>query len=177
MLCEAFPIRDLVSLSLYRKQGCNIIAGDLYIIELPIDVSKTTLTNALGSVRVIQGHLYIMRNEYLTAMLFFTGLERVYGVTYIDNPILVDARIASLESNDFMTVVEGCPRLCPARLTTGVSSMYDQSLCMDPGVRYILGVFDHASRDDLDMLAALVARVLHLRADRPVCIFELFLIV
>ena len=169
VLCEAFPIRDLVSLSLYKEQGCNIISGDLYIIELPIDVSKTTLTNALGSVRVIQGHLYIMHNEYLTAMLFLTGLQRVEGITYLNNPILVDARIASLQSNDFTTVVEGCPRLCPARYTTLLGPAQDQSECTDPGVRYYLGVFDYASRDDLDVLAALVARVLHLRADRPVC--------
>jgi hypothetical protein len=162
VLCEAFPIRDLVSLSLYKEQGCDIVAGDLYITELPIDASKTVLTNALRAVRVIQGHLYIMHNVHLTAVLFFSQLESVDGVTFVDNPTLVDARIDSLLSNDFTTVVEGCQRLGPARYTTRASSTYDQSECTDPGVRYYLGVFDYASRDDLDVLAALVARVLHL---------------
>ena len=170
MLCGAFPIRDVVSLSLYTRQRCNVISGDLYILEMPADVTKTRLLAALDSVQAIQGRLYIMHNPFLTAMLFFSSLHRVDGITFIDNPLLVDGRISSLENPNIPVDVEGCPRLCPARYSSKAHTDGSDDQCADVGVQYFLGVFDDASRADLNLLEGLIARVLQRNADQPVCI-------
>ena len=159
VLCEAFPIRDLVSLSLYKKQGCNIISGDLFIIELPANVAKVTLFDHLKTVRVIQGHLYIMHNDFLTAMTFLSNLERVDGITYLDNSLLVDAHLHGLESYTIPFVVEGCPRLCPARYTDKTYSGMDESECADTGAKFFLHVVGNASVEAIDLLGAVMARV------------------
>ena len=159
VLCEPFPIRDLVSLSLYKEQGCNIVAGDLYIIDLPTSVAKAALFDYLKTVRVIQGHLYIMHNAHLPAMTFLSELVRVDGITYLNNPILVDAHLPSLENHDIPIAVEGCPRLCPARYTDKTYSGLDESECADTGVKFFLHVVGNASVEAIDLLGAVMARV------------------
>ena len=159
MLCEAFPIRDLVSLSLYKEQGCSIISGDLYIIELPNDVLKDVLLDSLKTVRVIQGHLYVMHNEHLTAMTFFNDIDRVDGITFIDNPVLLNAHMHGLDNFDIPIVVEGCPRLCPARYTDKTESGEDESMCADPVIRLFLRVEGGATEEQLNVLGDLMTRV------------------
>ena len=159
VLCEAFPIRDLVSLSLYKEQGCNIISGDLYIIELPIDVGKAALYDNLKTVQVIQGHLYIMHNAHLPAMTFFSNLMRVDGISYIDNPMLVDARMPALEDHSVSVFVEGCARLCPARYTDTTESGTNDSECANPSIRFFLRVEGDATRGQLSVLGDVMVRV------------------
>jgi hypothetical protein len=158
-----------VSLSLYKQQGCNIIAGDLYIIELPIDVFNDVLFDSLKTVRMIQGHLYIMHNEFLPAMTFFSNLMRVDGVTYIDNPILVDAHLHSLENHNIPVLVEGCPRLCPARYTDQSSSGMDESECANPRIKFFLHVDGNASLKTINLLGAVMARVVQNTTRGEVC--------
>jgi hypothetical protein len=169
VLCEAFPIRDLVSLSLYKKQGCNIVAGDLYIIDLPTDVSKAALYDGLKTVRVIQGYLRVMRNINLPAMSFFSHLERVEGITYVGNPILIDTHLHGLESYTIPIVVEGCPRLCPARYTDKTKSGEDESECANPKIRFFLHVAGDAAENELDMLGDVLVRVMHNTTLGAVC--------
>jgi hypothetical protein len=176
VLCEAFPIRDLVSLSLYKKQNCSIIAGDLYIIELPIEVGKTALYDSLRTVRVIQGHLYVMHNAHLTAMTFFNDLEHVNGISYINNPILVDAHLYGLKNRGSTTVfVEGCPRLCPARYTDKTESGEDESECANPVIRFFLRVEGGATREQLSVLGDLMTRVVRNTTHEEVCIEHIVL--
>jgi hypothetical protein len=159
VLCEAFPIRDLVSLSLYKEQGCNIISGDLYIIELSIDVLKDVLFDNLKTVRVIQGHLYVLHNAHLTAMTFFNDLDRVDGITYIDNPVLLNAHMHGLDKFNVPIVVEGCPRLCPERYTDKTESGEDESECANPVIRLFLRVEGGATREQLSVLGDLMTRI------------------
>jgi hypothetical protein len=169
VLCEAFPIRDLVSLSLYKEQGCSIVAGDLYIMSLPTDVSESALLESLGGLRVIQGHMYIMHNEHLPSVTFLKHLERVDGITYVGNPILIDAHLHGLESYTIPIVVEGCPRLCPARYTDKTESGEDESACPNTKIRFYLHVAGDAAEDELDVLGDVLVRVMHNTTDRAVC--------
>ena len=159
MLCEAFPIRDLVSLSLYKEQGCSIIAGDLYITDLPTNVPKAALFEHLKTVRVIQGHLYIMHNAFLPAMTFFSNLKRVDGITYLNNPILADAHLHSLENHNIPVFVEGCPRLCPARYTDKTESGMDEGECASLSIRFFLRIEGDATRGQLSVLGDVMVRV------------------
>jgi hypothetical protein len=160
VLCEAFPIRDLVSLSLYKEQGCNIVAGDLFILSLPTDVSESALLEGLEGLHVIQGHMYIMHNEHLPSVTFMKHLERVDGITYVGNPILIDAHLHGLESYTIPIVVEGCPRLCPARYTDKTESGEDESACPNPRIRFLLHVAGHAAEDELDVLGDVLVRAM-----------------
>ena len=160
MLCEPFPIRDLVSLSIYKSKGCNTVAGDLYISSLPSDVSSAALLDGLKTVRVIQGHLFVMHNQFLPAMTFLVNLQRVDGIRYINNPILVDAHMHGLENTSIPTHVEGCPRLCPARYTNKTNSGLDESGCANPRIRFYLVVTGNATKPALDMLGDVMARVM-----------------
>jgi hypothetical protein len=151
----------LVSLSLYTDQGCNIISGDLYIIDLPLEVTDAGLHQALRSVRSIQGHLYVMNNEYITSMSFFEKLERVNGITYLDNPNLIDAHLNSLVDLNTLTRVEGCERLCPARYTGQRDSGADESTCANPRMRFYLVVTGTATRGELSIIGDMVSRALN----------------
>ena len=73
-LCEAFPITDLTSLQLYSSKGCTIVVGDLYILNLPITITRTMLFNNLKNILYIRGGLYFKDNLYLTAMTFMSNL-------------------------------------------------------------------------------------------------------
>ena len=175
VLCEAFPIRDLVSLSLYKKQNCSIIAGDLYILDLPTNVPRSSLYDSLRTVRVIQGHLYVMHNVHLTAMTFFNDLEHVDGITFIDNPILVNAHMHGLVHFDIPVFVEGCPRLCPARYTDKTESGEDESECANPVIRLFLRVEGGATREQLSVLGDLMTRVVRNTTHEEVCIEHIVL--
>jgi hypothetical protein len=170
VLCEAFPIRDLDSLSLYKKYGCNIISGDLYIIELPVEVTKAILYDNLHRVRAIQGHLYVMHNAHITSMTFFEHLERVDGITYINNPSLADAHLNSLESLDIPTRVEGCARLCPARYTESRDSGASEDACANPGMRFYVAIAGRAARGDLAVVGDVMTRVVRSLTDGQVCL-------
>ena len=152
-----------------RSKGCRIISGDLYITDLPTNVPKAALFDHLKTVRVIQGHLYIMHNAYLPAMTFFSNLKRVDGITYLNNPILVDAHLHSLENHNIPVFVSGCPRLCPARYTDKSSSGMDESECANPRVKFFLHVDGNASVEAINLLGAVMARVVRNTTQGQVC--------
>ena len=158
-----------MSLSLYKEQGCNIVAGDLYIIDLATDVSESALLAALGELYIIQGHMYIMHNEHLPSVTFLKHLESVDGITYVGNPILIDAHLHGLESYTIPIVVEGCPRLCPARYTDKTDSGEDESACPNPKIRFFLHVAGNAAEDELHVLGDMLARVMHSTTQGEVC--------
>jgi hypothetical protein len=117
------------------------------------------LLNDLHNVRAIQGHLYVMHNEHITSMTFFEHLERVDGITYIDNRNLLDAHLDSLVSLDIPTRVEGCARLCPARYTENRDSGASENACANPGMRFYLAVHGSSARNGLDVIADVMTRV------------------
>jgi hypothetical protein len=158
VLCESFPITDLTSLQLYKSKGCTIIDGDLHISGLAVTVTKKVLFDNLKGVRSIRGVLYFHDNIYMSAMTFFSELVEVHGISYRNNPILVDARMPSLAELRGDVVVEGCDRLCPARYTV-VGASPDDSGCTNPLMEYSFRVVGDAQREDLEVLANLTARV------------------
>jgi hypothetical protein len=159
----------LVSLSLYKEQGCNIVAGDLYIMSLPTDVSESALLEALGELYVIQGHLYIMHNEHLPSVSFLKHLEQVDGITYVGNPILIDAHLHGLLSYTIPIAVEGCPRLCPARYTDKTNLGEDESECPNTRIRFFLHVAGDAAEEELNVLGDVLARVMRSTTLGVVC--------
>jgi hypothetical protein len=159
VLCESFPITDLASVHLYKSKGCTIIVGDLYITGLAVTVTTKVLFDNLNILRSIRGVLYFHDNIFIPAMSFFSELVEVHGISYQNNPTLVDARMPSLQSLKGHVVVDGCDRLCPARYTV-VGASPDDSGCTNPLLEYSFRVVGDAQRHDLDVLGTLMARVM-----------------
>jgi hypothetical protein len=110
-----------------------------------------------------------MHNEHLASVTFLKHLERVDGITYVNNPILIDAHLHGLERHTIPIVVEGCPRLCPARYTDKTESGDDESECANPRIRFLLHVAGDAAENKLDMLGDMLVRVMHNTTLGAVC--------
>ena len=107
-------------------------------------------------------------NAYVSALTFFSNLIGIYGATFINMPILVDARMPSLKQLRDGVTVEGCDRLCPARYTTiGVSP--DDSGCTNPAMEYFLRVVGNFQSNDMLLLADVMARVVVSKTNGLVC--------
>lgn len=145
-----------------------MIAGDLYIMNIPTTVTKKVLFNNLQNVRSIQGTLYFIGNQYISAMTFFSNLMTLYGAVYLNNPVLVDARMPSLVTLRGNVSVEGCDRLCPARFTA-VGSGGDDSGCPNLFMEYYFGIVGDVSVSDLPLLSSVVSRVVANVTNNVVC--------
>jgi hypothetical protein len=167
-LCDAFPISDLASLQLYKSKRCSIIVGDLFIQNLPFDVTRTLLLDALKTVRVIRGKLYFSDNVFIVSMLFFENLKQVSGIVYMNNPALVDARMPLLESMPEGTEVEGCHRLCPARYTT-VGASPDDDDCAVMVMKFTLRLTGDVDAQWFPLLEAIFVRVVANVTNNAVC--------
>jgi hypothetical protein len=157
-LCESFPITDASSAQLYSTKGCTVIVGDLYIMNLPVAVTRTVLFKHLKDIRHIHGVLHFKDNHYLSAMTFLSNVVSIYGAVYTNNPGLLDARLFSLTSLRDGVSVEGCDRLCPARFTA-VGSTTDDSECPNPQLEYFMHVEGSMTASDLGVLSSVMARV------------------
>ena len=144
VLCAAFPITDVATLSLYKTKGCTTVVGDLYIMNLPLIVTKKLLLLNLQDVQYIRGTLYVENNEFLTAMTFFSHLLGVEGIYYGNMPVLVDARMPSLMKLNGNVTVIGCGRLCPARYSV-VGPSPNQAGCSNATVNWYLYVVGDAT--------------------------------
>jgi hypothetical protein len=158
-VCEAFPITDLSSLQLYATNNCTVVVGDLYISNLESSIIRAVLFSNLQGIRSIRGSLYFDNNPYLTAMTFFSKLESVTSVRYLNNPRLVDARMPSLTSLPGSLSVTGCDRLCTARYTA-VGAGPDDSGCPDVSLYYYLHVDGLMQVSDVATIVAVMDRTL-----------------
>ena len=173
-LCEAFPITDLTSLQLFKNKGCTLIVGDLYIMNLPVTVTKKLLLDNLQGVQYIRGTLHMKDNLYVSALTFFSNLVGIYGAKFSNMPILVDARMPSLTQIRDVVTVDGCDRLCPARYTS-VEVIQDDSGCTNPEMFYFLRVVGGFQSSDLLLLSDVMARVVTSKTNGLVCqVFFLF---
>ena len=168
VLCDAFPITDVSSAQLYSGKGCTIIAGDLYIQNLPTSVTKKLLLDTLQSIRYIQGDLYFLGNTFISAMTFFSNLVGLYGAHYSNNAQLVDARMPALKQLSGAVTVEGCDRLCPARYTA-VGAVPDDSGCPNPIMEYYVGIRGDVRVDQLWIVKNVLARVTVDKTNGGVC--------
>ena len=157
-LCEPFPITDLASLALYKTRGCTVISGDLYIINLPSSISKSTLVANLQSITRIHGMIYVLNNEFITSLKFFGNVVELYGGYYLNNPNLVDTRLTSLESLASPVVVEGCSRLCLARYTAVVGTDVDDSGCPNLAEEFFFNIQGTVTIADLPTFASVISR-------------------
>ena len=169
-LCEAFPITDLASLQLYKTKGCTTVVGDLYIMDLPVTVTKKLLFDNLKSVQYIRGGLYVKDNPFLSALTFLSNLVGVYGVYLSNLPLIVDARMPSLTQFRDGISVDGCDRLCPARYTMIGAGPSDIG-CANPTMNYFFRVVGDFKLSDIALLDAVVARVVTNVTNGAVCIF------
>jgi hypothetical protein len=128
VLCEAFPISDLTSLQLYSSKGCTIVAGDLYVVNLPFSITLAVLIEHLYTIQYLRGWLYVKDSPWLTSLLPFRSLLGMQGVSLSNMANLVDARIPGLQQLPNAVHVEHCNRLCPARYTA-VGASQDNSDC------------------------------------------------
>ena len=158
-LCEPFPITDLASLTLYKTRGCTVIAGDLYIINLPSSILKATLLANLQRVTRIHGTVYVVNNQFFTSLLFLQNVVEMYGGFYLNNPNLVDTRLPGLESLATPVVVEGCARLCPARYTVVAGLPANDSACPNLVEKAFYNIQGTVTIADLPTFAGIITRV------------------
>jgi len=91
----------------------------------------------------------------LPALTFFSNLKGMYGAHYINNAILVDTRMPSLQSLTGNVTVIGCDRLCPARYTF-VGTRADDPSCSDALVDVYLHMEGDIQANDLALLGSAV---------------------
>ena len=155
VLCEAFPITDLPSLQLYSAQKCNIVAGDLYIMSLAYAIRKAVLFLHLKTVWEIRGSVFILNNQFRTALTFFQNLLTVNNIYLLNNPALLDARFAGLVTLTGNVTVIGCDRLCPERYPS-LSMSTNQSECADPYLQHFFSIVGPATAGDVPLIAQLL---------------------
>ena len=133
----------MTSLALYKSQGCSIVVGDLYIMSLASSITSAILETNLRNVQSIRGSLYVVNNANLLSLGFLSGLTTIQGgVYFINNPVLIDARIGLLTYLSGAVEVIGCDRLCSSR-HPHIGAIADDSGCTNP----ILEVFLHVNGD------------------------------
>jgi hypothetical protein len=158
-LCEAFPITDLPSVLLYSDQGCTVIVGDLYMLNMPASMTRTALYTHLKTVTTIRGTLYFKDNLYLSAMTFLSNVVSLNGAVYSNNPQLVDARLFALQQLHGNVTVDGCDRLCPARYTA-VGTAVDERGCANPELLYYLHIDGPATKSDVGAIGSIMRSAL-----------------
>ena len=67
------------------------------------------------TVKMIRGIVSVSDNKYLTSLSFMRNVESIDGISFENNPNLVDARLPSLTYLGGSVTVGSCLRLCPAR--------------------------------------------------------------
>ena len=131
-------------------------------MDLASVTTKALLFENLQNIVYIRGGLYVENNMFLNAMTFFSNLVGVESVYYSNLPLLVDARMPSLQSLPGNVTVLGCDRLCPARYTVigGGDVSLSQAGCTNNSVNWYLYIVGPATVSDLDALANVTSRVL-----------------
>ena len=114
-VCASFPVTDADSATYYASKRCTVIHGDLFVTNIPSSVFEELLLDLFSDVKVIRGKIYVNNNLFLTSLSFLGNLTSVGGISLLNNPNLVDARLPSLTTLDGDVAVKGCFRLCPVR--------------------------------------------------------------
>ena len=168
VLCDAFPISELEGLMLYKRRGCTLVVGDLYITNLPVTISRTLLLQNLGSVKTIRGVFYFHNNDYITALNPFISLAEVRGISLKNNLVLVDARIPSLKNITGPVTVDVCDRLCPHRYPR-VGPPPTNAGCTNITMQFSMSVVGTAQASDFPLIAATLGRLVDNLSGVVVC--------
>ena len=131
-------------------------------------VTKKILFQNLMGIQFIRGDLHVINNLFLNAMTFFSNLLGVGSIFYEFNPILVDARMSSIQEISGNVSVIGCDRLCPSRYTV-VGPSPNQAGCSNSTVQWYLYIVGPASIHDISVLENVATRVLVNLTNGDVC--------
>ena len=96
-------------------------------------------------------------NPFLNAMSILGSLVAVESISYLNMPILVDARMPGLQQLPGNVSVVGCDRLCPARYTV-VGPSPNQAGCSNSTVNWYLHIDGTATANDLHALENVTSR-------------------
>jgi hypothetical protein len=157
-LCESSPITDAASAQQYQTKECNIIVGDLYIQNIPPDLTRNMIAEYLKGIKVIRGRLHII-NTLDSQVNYFDNLHTVDSIHILNGPRVLDARFPSVTTFRSNATVDGCERLCPARYPKPVNT--DEQLCPLRQIEFYLYVAGNGVPNlNLTMLSKLMERVI-----------------
>ena len=173
-LCEAFPISDLTSLMLYQSKQCSIVSGDLYIIDLPIDITREVLRLGLGMITAIRGSIRFNNNQFITSMNFFENVQLIAGDVDLHNcPSLVDGLLPSLKNLSGVADVFGCDRLCIERYAH-VGNVSDDSSCTNVQMRVFIHIDGDIRLDQLADIESIFTTMVRALTMNTVCMLDDF---
>jgi hypothetical protein len=105
------------SLTDFAFQNCSSVVGGLSIDNLPRHLDEEALESAFQELHIIIGTLTVSENPYLTSLSFLKNLRQVSKIVIRSNPMLVDARLPSLDTSSLDEardiLVSKNPRLHP----------------------------------------------------------------
>jgi hypothetical protein len=125
---------------------------------LPFTIIRNALFLHLKSITAIRGTLIFKEMNSIFALNFMDNLVSADKIVLINNPQLVDARLASLTSLPGGVEVLGCHRLCPARYTSTNRSVVNDSHCPQANTDLFYTVVGDVDRADLSVLEGLAAK-------------------
>jgi hypothetical protein len=117
--CILLHILDESLLANFLLKNCSSVVGGLSLDNLPRHLDEDALGAAFQGLRAIIGTLTVIDNQYLTSLSFLKNLQLVKRIVIHNNPMLIDARLPSLdpsslqESHDIFASKN--PRLHPTR--------------------------------------------------------------
>ena len=139
--------------------------------DIPVQVTRSILTSSLSTVKIIKGDLHFKDNKHLTSLVFLHNLVSVNNIYLSNNPQLIDAQLASLQSMNGNLSVEGCPWLCPARFTLiSGGPVVDDSGCSNVALTYYFHIDGPVLKSNLVVLGGVVSRVVSGLIGNNVCI-------
>ena len=109
----------MASLDYYRQNNCTVLVGNLYITDLPAEVTEDVLFEVLSPITAIHGEVHVENNPFLTSLSALVNVQEIHDMYLTNNPNLVDSRMPSLQSLRYNSaIVFSCPNLCPDRYTS-----------------------------------------------------------
>ncbi len=113
--------------------NCTSIVGGLAIDNLPRHLDEDALQAAFVNIHTIFGLLTVSDNRYLTSISFLKNLRRVDFLIVHNNPVLIDARLPSLDhsSLDEVREVSNNPRMHPSHRHPLSSANSDLAECFN----------------------------------------------
>ncbi len=117
--CTLRHILDESLLTEFALKNCAAIIGGLAIDNLPRHLDEDDLHAAFWGLHTVIGTLTVSDNAYLTSLSFLANLKQVNRIIVHNNPMIVDARlpsldVASLDEDAYAVHVSNNPRLHPS---------------------------------------------------------------
>jgi hypothetical protein len=139
-------------------------------MNFQFSVTRNTLFLHLQSIETIRGALIVKEMNSIFALNFMENLVAVDKIVLINNPQLVDARLALLTSLPGGVEVLGCHRLCPARYTSTNRSIVNDENCTLASTDLYNTIVGDVDKADMSVFEGLAARWFSQISNGEVCI-------